>query len=169
MLSIKSKTASNHWLNSAEFSSHLIKYLRIHCFHSYSPEYSSNIFNRCFRSIYKIKVLIFKEFSSVQLLSRVWLFATPWIAACQASLSITISRSSFKLMSIESVMPSSDLILCRPLLLLIPIPPSIRVFSNESTLRMRFKELCWVYFWRWFLLSLLFICLSCPNYKSFLI
>ena len=71
--------------------------------------------------------------SSVQWLSRVRLFATPWIAARQASLSITISRSLPKLMSIELVMPSSHLILCRPLLLP-PIPPSIRVFSNESTL-----------------------------------
>ena len=63
--------------------------------------------------------------------------ATPWTAAHQASLSITISRSSLRLTSIESVMPSSHLILCRSLLLLPPIPPSIRVFSNESTLRMR--------------------------------
>ena len=63
--------------------------------------------------------------------------ATPWISACQASLSITNSRSSPRLTSIESVMPSSHLILCRPLLLLPPIPPSIRVFSTESTLRMR--------------------------------
>ena len=76
------------------------------------------------------------EFSSVQSLSCVRLFATPWIAACQASLSITSSRSSLRLTSIESVMPSSHLILYRPLLLLSPIPPSIRVFSNESTLRM---------------------------------
>ena len=75
------------------------------------------------------------QFSSVQSLSRVWLFATPWIAAHQASLSITNSRSSLRLTSIESVMPSSHLILCRPLLLS-PIPPSIRVFSNESTLHM---------------------------------
>ena len=79
-------------------------------------------------------------FSSVQLLSRVRLFATPWIAACQASLSITISRSSLRLTSIESVMPSSHLILGRPLLLLPPVPPSIRVFSNESTLRMRWPK-----------------------------
>ena len=71
-------------------------------------------------------------FSSVQSLSHVRLFATPWIAAHQASLSITNSRRSHKLMSIESVMPSSNLILCRPLLLLPPIPPSIRVFSNDS-------------------------------------
>ena len=81
-------------------------------------------------------------FSSVQSLSRVRLFATPWIAACQASLSITSSRSSLRLTSIESVMPSSCLILCRPLLLLPSIPPSIRVFSNESTLRMRWPK-CW--------------------------
>ena len=65
------------------------------------------------------------------------LFVTPWTAACQASLSITNSRSSPKLTSIESVMPSSHLILCRPLLLLPPIPPSIRVFSNESAFLMR--------------------------------
>ena len=78
--------------------------------------------------------------SSVQSLSRVWLFATPWIAACQSSLSITNSRSSPRLMCIESVMPSSHLILCRPLLLLPPIPPSIRVFSNESTLHMRWPK-----------------------------
>ena len=77
---------------------------------------------------------------SVQLLSRVWLFAIPWIAARQASLSITISQSSLKLMSIESVMPSSHLILCHPLFLLPPIPPSIRIFSNESTLRMRWPK-----------------------------
>ena len=80
------------------------------------------------------------KFSSVQLLSRVRFFATPWIAARQASLSITNSRSSLKLMSIESVMPPSHLILCRPLLLLPPSPPSIRVFSNESTLLMRWPK-----------------------------
>ena len=80
---------------------------------------------------------ILYQFSSVQSLSPVWFFATPWIPARQASLSITNSRSSLRLMSIESVMPSSHLILCHPLLLLPPIPPSIRVFSNESTLRMR--------------------------------
>ena len=79
-------------------------------------------------------------FSSVQSLSRVWLFATPWIAAPQASLSITNSRSSLKLMSIELVMPSSYLILCCPLLLWPPIPPSIRVLSKESTLRMRWPK-----------------------------
>ena len=80
------------------------------------------------------------QFSSVQLLSRVRLFATPWIAARQASLSITSSPSSPRFMSIESVMPSSHLILYRPLLLLPPVPLSIRVFSNESTLRMRWPN-----------------------------
>ena len=80
------------------------------------------------------------QFSSVQLLSRVQLFATPWIAARQASLSITNSRSSLRLTSIESVMPSRHLILCHPLLLLPPIPPSIRVFSSESTLCMRWPK-----------------------------
>ena len=76
------------------------------------------------------------HFSSVQLLSHVWFFVTPWIAACQASLSITNSWSSPRLTCIKSIMPSSHLILCRPLLLLPPIPPNIRVFSNESTLCM---------------------------------
>ena len=77
---------------------------------------------------------------SVQSLSRVQLFATLWIAAHQASLSITNSRSLLRLMSIKSVMPSSHPILCCPLLLLPPIPPSIRVFSNESTLRIRWPK-----------------------------
>ena len=80
------------------------------------------------------------QFNSVQSFSCVHLFATPWIAACQASLSITNSRSLLKLMSIELVMPSSHLILCCPLLVLPPIPPSIRVFSNESILRMRWPK-----------------------------
>ena len=80
------------------------------------------------------------QFSSVQLLSCVWLFATPWITARQASHSITNSWSSPKLMSIELVMPSSRLILRRPLLLLPPIPPIIRVFSHEPTLRMRWPK-----------------------------
>ena len=76
----------------------------------------------------------------VQSLGHVWLFATPWIAARQASLCITNSRSSLKLTSIELVMPSSHLILCHPLLLLLPINLSIRVFFNESTLRMRWPK-----------------------------
>ena len=80
------------------------------------------------------------QFSSVQSLSHVQLFSTPSITAHQASLSITNSQSSLKLMSIELVMPSSHLILCLPLLLLPPIPPSITVFSNESTLCMRWPK-----------------------------
>ena len=80
------------------------------------------------------------QIRSDQSLSRFRLFATPWIAARQASLSITNSRSLLRLMSIESVMPSSHLILCHPLLLLPPIPPRIRVFSNESTLCMRWPK-----------------------------
>ena len=83
------------------------------------------------------KRFCFQTFSSVKLLSRVQLFATPWIAAHRASLSITSSQGLLNHMSIELVMPSSHLILCCPLLLLPPIPPSIRVFSNESTLCMR--------------------------------
>ena len=102
----------------------------------------------CMYRIYSYKYLLcweLKEISlsvsqSVQSLSRVQLFVIPWIAARQASLSITNSRSSLKLMSIKSVMPSSHLILCRPLFLLPPIPPSIRVFSKESTLRMRWPK-----------------------------
>ena len=80
------------------------------------------------------------KFSSVQSLSSVWFFATPWIAARQASLSITNFRSLLKPLSNESVMPSNHFILCRPLLLPPPIPPSIRVFSNESTLRKRWPK-----------------------------
>ena len=80
-----------------------------------------------------MRLAVSVQFSSFQSLSRVRLFATPWIAARQASLSITNSQSSLRLMSIESVMASSHLILGRPLLLLPPIPPSIRVFYNEST------------------------------------
>ena len=79
-------------------------------------------------------------FSSVQSLSSVWHFTTQWIAARQASLSITNSQSSLRLMSIESVMPSSHLILCHPLLLLPSIPPNIRVTFNESTLHMRWPK-----------------------------
>ena len=83
---------------------------------------------------------IFSSISSVQLLSHVRLFAAPWTAAYQASLSITNSRSLLKLMPIESVMPSSHLILCHPLLLLPSIFPSTRVFSNESALRIRWPK-----------------------------
>ena len=88
-----------------------------------------------------VKIIIC--FSSVQFCHSVASDSvTPWITARQASLSITNSRSSPRLTSIESVMPSSHLILCRPLLLLPPTPPSIRVFSNESTLRMRWPNYC---------------------------
>ena len=80
------------------------------------------------------------QFSSVQSLSHVQLFVTPWTAACQASLSITKFWSSLRLTSIESMMPSSHLIFCPPLLLLPPIPPRIRVFSNESPLLMRWPK-----------------------------
>ena len=95
-------------------------------------------------------------FSSVQSLSRVQLFVTPWTAACQASLSITNSQSWLKLMSIESVMPSNHLILCRPLLLP-SIFPSIRVFSNESVLRIR-----WPKYW-----SFSFSISPCSEYSGF--
>ena len=84
--------------------------------------------------------LFVNQISSVQSLSHVWLFVTPWTEACQASLSITNSRSLLKLMSIESVIPSNHLILCRPRLLLPSIFPSIRVFSNESVLHIRWPE-----------------------------
>ena len=87
-----------------------------------------------------IKFESLTQFSSVQLLSRVRLFATPWTAACQASLSITTSQSSPKPMSIVSVMPSNHLLLCCPLLLLPSIFPSIRVFSNESALCIRWPK-----------------------------
>ena len=85
-------------------------------------------------------MLISIQFSSVQSLSCVRFFVTPRIAAHQASLSITNSRSPLKIMSIESMMPSSHLILCRPLLLLPPILPSMRVFSNESVLHIRWPK-----------------------------
>ena len=89
---------------------------------------------------YHICICILLTSMCAELLSHVWLFATPWIAACQASLSITDSQNPLKLVSIESVMPSSHLILCRSLLLLPPIPPIIRVFSNESILPMRWPK-----------------------------
>ena len=87
-----------------------------------------------------VNICVYIHFSSVQSLSHVRFFAAPWISACQASLSINNSRSSLRLTSMESMMPSSHLIPCRPLLLLPPIPPSIRVFSNESTLRLRWPK-----------------------------
>ena len=102
-----------------------------------------NGFNWCLlwrKTLGEVKLSLSLLFSSVQSLSRLQFFATPWITARQASLSITNSQSSPKLMCIESVMPSSHLILCRPLFFLPPIPPSIRVFSSESTLRMRWPK-----------------------------
>ena len=87
-----------------------------------------------------LSVFLGIQFSSVQSLSHVWLFATPWTTAHQASLSVTNSQSLPKLKSIESVMPSNHFILCRPLLLLPSIFPSIRVFSNESTLCIRWPK-----------------------------
>ena len=95
---------------------------------------------RVYLDILAINELKWKGIRSDQSLSRVRLFATPWITARQASLFITNSRSSPRLTSIKSVMPSSHLILCRPLLLLLPIPPSIRVIFNESTLRLRWPK-----------------------------
>ena len=94
-------------------------------------------------SLLPILICYAVQFSSVESLSHVQFFATPWIAAHWASLSITNSQSSLRLTSIKSVITSSRLILCRPLLLLPPIPPSIRVFSNESTPHMR-----WPKYWR---------------------
>ena len=88
----------------------------------------------------ELTILTSVQFSSVQSFSRVQLFETPWIIANQDSLFITNSQSLLKLMPIESVMPSSHLILCHPLLLLPPIPPSSRVFSNESALRIRWPK-----------------------------
>jgi len=98
----------------------------------FKPEFWVNF--ECYS--FSTTCLLGTQFSSVQLLSRVRLFVTPWTAARQASLSITNSRSLPKLMPIELLMPSNHLVLCRPLLLLPSIFPSIRVFSNESALRM---------------------------------
>ena len=92
------------------------------------------------RHMKRYSTLLVVQFSLVKSLSCVRLFATPWTTACQASLSITNSWSLLKLMSIELVMPSNHLILCRPLLLLPSIIPSIRVFSNESLLRIRWPK-----------------------------
>ena len=105
----------------------------------YVDFYSANLLNS-FISPNSFSLCGVFQFSSVQSLSRVRFFVTPWIAARQASLSITKSRSSLRFTSIQSVMPSSHLILCHPLLLLPPIPPSIKVFSKESTLRMRWPK-----------------------------
>ena len=118
-------------------------FLELSCFFNDSMDVGNLIsgFSAFSKSTLNIwKFLVSDQIRSDQSLSHVQLFATPWITAHQASLSITNSRSSLRLTSIKSVMPSSHLILCRPLLLLPPIPSSIRVFSNESTLRMRWPK-----------------------------
>ena len=117
--------------------------LLISCVHIFSLLLDCKLFESrdgdhfCFPSLSSNQAV---QFSSFQLLSCVRLLATPWIAARQASLSITNSQSLLKLMPIESVMPTNHLILCCPLLFLPPIPPSIRVFSNETALRMRWPK-----------------------------
>ena len=132
----KNKTPNSHRKASYKISQKYSKLSRSskrslrNCYSQGETKYNVVCTTRSWKSV----------FSSVQLLSRVRLFATPWIAARQASLSITNSQSSLKFTSIESVIPSSHLILCRPLLLLLPVPPSIRVFSNESTLHMRWPK-----------------------------
>jgi len=112
------------------------------CFQLYQPSVFSCVTWGCWVSISRtyLSKNTFSSVHSVQSVSHVRLFATPWTAACQASLSITNSWSSLKLMSIASVMPSSHPILCRPLLLLSSIFPSIRVFSSESVLCIRWPK-----------------------------
>ena len=105
-----------------------------------NPNWDVLLSVKCTRYFETDSMWLLSQFSSVESLSRVRLFVTPWIAACQASLSITNSQSLLKLMPIESVMSSSHLIICCPLLLLPPIPPSTRVFSNESTLSIRWPK-----------------------------
>ena len=141
------RTPNTKWIKSTENTGVISSYNWIPLVFPLTPSHPSPLFWRTFWNSVMSNVFFTLtypsvQFSSVQSLSRVWLFATPWISAHQASLSITNSRSSLRLTSIESVMPSSHLILCHPLLLLPPMPPSIRVFSNESTLHMR-----WPKFW----------------------
>ena len=107
-----------------------------------SPHPCCHLFFVYLRYNWPVALYTFKVNNSVQLLSHVRLFETPWTAARQASLSVTNSQSLFKLISFESVMPSNHLILCCPLLLLSSIFPSIRVFSNESILHMRWPKHC---------------------------
>ena len=106
---------------------------------TYQPAFLARILKESLVSSINTLIVVY-QFSSVESLSRVWLFATPWTAARQASLSITNSRSLPRLMSIESVIPSNHLILCCPFLLLPSIFPSIRVFSNESALRIKWPK-----------------------------
>ena len=123
---------ASFWSSRFELKCHLLSENFSKCLYSHCPPPTP----------FMILPVLFscEAFSSVQSLSRVQLFATPWIAARQASLSITNSRNLLKLVPIESVMPSSHLILCRPHLLLPLIPPSIRVFSNEPALRIRWPK-----------------------------
>ena len=125
-LCVSSEGQLGHWLSSHEF-------IKLWAWH-YQSTWSADVL--------ELNTLHFSsvQFSSVQLLSHVWLFAASWTAAHQASLSFTNFQSLLKLMSIESVMPSNHLILCRPLLLLPSIFPSIRVFSNESVLHIRWPK-----------------------------
>ena len=116
----------------------IVKHLLVNLMPVHKSSFGQHL--QIFCPLYFLIIWLYIQFSSAQSLSRVRLFATPWIAAHQASLSITNSQRLLKLMSIESVMLSSHLILCLPLLLLLPIPPSIRVFSNESTIRMRWPK-----------------------------
>ena len=107
---------------------------------NFKATFSLSFFTFIKRLFSSSSLSVIRLVSSVQSVSHVRLFVTPWMAAHHSSLSITNSRTSLRLTSIRSVMPSSHLILCRPLLLLPPIPPSIRVFSNESTLHMRWPK-----------------------------
>ena len=126
---------SNHWCCSS-LDILAFTFLILALDRTFRPRFIDINLMECF------VIMIFAPSVSVQSLSRVWLFATPWTAAHQASLSITNSQSLPKLMSIELVMPSNHLILCHPLLFLPSIFPSIRVFSNESALRIR-----WTKYW----------------------
>ena len=125
----KIKNQRSMWINSEKLLGERMSFLSMDIYVSYRKYNKMAI---CWTTRFL--------FSSVQSLSHVWLFVTPWTTAYQASLSITNSWSLLKLMSIESVMPSNHLILCRPLLLLPSIFPSIRVFSNESALHIRWPK-----------------------------
>ena len=129
----------NSFIHTAKYHCLSISHMAVYMFPCYSL-HSSHALLPLHRLSLKICFPRLSPFRWDQSLSSVRLFATPWIAARQASLSITNSWSSLRLTSINSVMPSSHLILCHPLLLLPPIPPSIRVFSNESTLRMKWPK-----------------------------
>ena len=133
---------SNQWCHTT-ISSSVSPFSCLHSFPASGSFPMSQFFTsggQSIRALASASVLPLNQFSSVQSLSCVRLFATPWITAHQASLSITNFWSSLRLTSIKSVMPSSHLILCHPLLLLPSIPPSIRVFSSESTLCMTWSK-----------------------------